>query len=155
MLDAVLRLWCWTKFIKRFRSFRRSLGFSVYCSIWLTTQISWSGYLKSTIGFRWCLARDCFNNSGMKRITLSASKIIKFIFNNVWSHRPVIIHRRISRLFKLHYLKAWRSFMYLRRTDIFHGVECLGITGLKLKTTFKNLHTKDNFPNNTYSKFWL
>ena len=69
-----------TKLIKRFWSFQRSLVFSIYCSRWLTTQIFWSGYLKSTIGSRWCPGRDCFNNSGTKIVTLSASNIIKSMF---------------------------------------------------------------------------
>ena len=86
----------------------------------------------------------------MKKITLSASNIIKstFILNNVWSLRPVVKQRRISKLFQLHYLKAWRPFINLRITDTFHEMEDIGRSGLKLKTLFENLHTKGNFPNN-------
>ena len=141
------------RFNKRgFESFRRSLVFSIYCSRWLTTEISWSGYLKSTIGSRWCPVRDCFNNSGTKVVTLSASNIIKSMFkkSNVWSLCRVIIHRRIARkyktLFKSHCFKALRLFIYLRATDTSHVVEYLGRAGLKLKTPFKNLHNKSNSP---------
>ena len=37
--------------------------------------------------------------------------------------------------------------MYLRTTDTSHVVEYLGRAGLKLKTPFKNLHTKSNSSN--------
>ena len=40
-----------------------------------------------------------------------------------------------------------RLFIYLRTTDTCHVVEYLGRAGLKLKTTFKNLHTDGNSPN--------
>ena len=61
------------------------------------------------------------------------------------------MHRRIprqcERLFKSHYFKALRLFIYLRTTDTSHVVEYFGRAGLKLKTPFKNLHTKGNSPN--------
>ena len=41
---------------------------------------SFPGYLKSTIGARWCPERDCFNNSGTKIVTLSALNIIMSMF---------------------------------------------------------------------------
>ena len=127
LVDVVIHVWGLTKLIKRFWSFRKSLVFSVYCSRWLTTQISWSGYLKSTIGSRWCPGRDCFNNSGTKIVTLSASNIIKsmFIWNNVWSLWPAVIHRRIgsryNRLLKSHCFKALKLLIYLRTTDTSHS----------------------------------
>ena len=62
-VDVVFRLWDLTNLIKRFWSMRRSLVFSIYCSRWLTAQISWPGYLKSTIGSRWRPGRDCFHDS--------------------------------------------------------------------------------------------
>ena len=62
-VDAVLCLWDLTNLIKRFWSLRRSLVFSIYCSRWLTTQISWPGYLKSTIGSRWRPGHGCFHDS--------------------------------------------------------------------------------------------
>ena len=80
MVDVVMRLCGLTKLTKRFCSFRRSFVFSIYCSRWPTTQISWSGYVKSTIGSRWCPGRDCFNNSGTKIGPLPSSNIIKSMF---------------------------------------------------------------------------
>ena len=80
MVDVVMCLWGLTKLIKRFWSFRSSLAFSIYCSRWLRTQISWSGSLKITIDSRWCPGRDCFNNSGTKIVTLSTSNLIKSMF---------------------------------------------------------------------------
>ena len=151
MIDVVMRLWGLTKLFKRFWSFWRSLICSIYCSRWLRTQIS--GYLKITIGSRWCPGRDCFDNCGTKIVTLSASNFIKslFIQNNVWSLWPVVIHRRIARryerLFNSHCFKALRLFIYLRISDTSHVVEYFGRAGLKLKTPFKNLHTKGNSPN--------
>ena len=79
-VDVVMRLCSLTKLTKRFCSFRRSFVFSIYCSRWPTTQISWSGYVKSTIGSRWCPGRDCCNNSGTKIYSLPASNIIKSMF---------------------------------------------------------------------------
>ena len=62
-----------------------------------------------------------------------------------------MIHRRIARryerLFKSYWFKASRLFIYLRTTDTSHVVEYLGRSSLKLKTPFKNLHTKGNSPN--------
>ena len=80
MVDVVMHLSALTKLIKRFWSFQRSLVFSLHCSRWLRTQISWSGYLKITTGSRWCPGRDCVNNSGTKIVTLSASNFIKSLF---------------------------------------------------------------------------
>ena len=37
--------------------------------------------------------------------------------------------------------------MYLKTTSTSHVVEYLGRAGLKLKTPFKNLNTKGNYPN--------
>ena len=59
-----------------------------------------------------------------------------------------MIARRYERLFKLHCFKASRLFIiYLRETDTSHVVEYLGKAGHKLKTHFKNLHTKGNSSN--------
>ena len=150
---VVMRLWGLAKLIKMLWSFQKSLVFLIYWSRWLTTQIFLSGYLKNTIGSRLCPIRDCFNNSGIRSVTSSASNIIKtmFIYSNVWSLWPVVIGRRIARrnkrYFKLHCFKGSRLFIYLRTSDISHVVEYLGRADLKLKTTFKNLQTKSNFPN--------
>ena len=58
------------------------------------------------------------------------------------------IHRRIARryekLFRSYSFRAWR---FLETTDTFHVVEYVGRVGLKLKTAFKNLHTKCSSPN--------
>ena len=153
LVDVAMRLWDLTKLIKRFWSFRRFLVFSIYCSRWLSTQISWSGCVKMIIGSRWCPGRDCFNNSGTKIVILSASNFIKsmFLWNNVWSLWPVVIHRRIARryerIFKSHFFKALIFFIYLRTTNTSHEVEYFGRAGYKLKTLFKNLHNKANSPN--------
>ena len=134
MVDVVMRLWGLTKLIKRFWSFRRSLVFSIYCWRWLTTQISWSGYLKSTIGSWWCPGRDCFNNSGTRIVTLSASNIIKSVF--ILEQCLVsLTHRRIAsrynRFFKSHCFKALSLLLYFKTTDTSHVVEYLGRAGLK------------------------
>ena len=50
-------------------------------------------------------------------------------------------------LFKSHWFKALKLFIYLRTSYTSNVVEYLGRAGLKLKTPFKSLYTKDNSPN--------
>ena len=144
MVDVVIRLWGLTKLIKRFWSFQRPLVFSIYCSRWLTAQISWSGYLKSTSGSRWCSLDLIVSNPEQKIVTLCALNTIKFMFilNKIWSLWQVVIHRRVARwygrIFKSHCFKAWRLFICLRTTDTSHIVEYLGRTGCKLKNPKKS-----------------
>lgn len=128
----------------RFCSFWRHLVYAIYSSTCITTQIFWSGYLKSRIGPRWYPERDCFKNSDSKIFTLTATNIIKSMFtlNNIWSFWPAVVHKRIARIYKrlfmAHCLKSWSILRtYLRTADTFHIVEYLGIAGLKSKTPFK------------------
>ena len=59
---------------------------------------------------------------------------------------PKCDFNKVEGLFESHCFKASR-LLDLRTTDTSHVVEYLGRAGLKLKTPFKNLHTKGNSPN--------
>ena len=111
-------------------------------------KFSASLYRIKTIDSSWCPGHVWLRNSGTNIVTLSVSNFIrsKFIWEILWSLRPVVRHNRIANLYdkvyRSHSSIENRDFMYLKHIDTSIVVVYCGRDGLRLKTSFSNLRNK-------------
>ena len=153
-----MRLWGLTKIIKRFWSFQRSSVFQYTVQDDLQNRFLDLGVLKAPLG------PDDVLDVIVSIIPKKNCYLVCLKHHSVYVHIEQCLVsltscntqkdcKPIQQRFKPYCFKALRLFIYLRTTYVSHGMEYLGRAGLKLKTPFKNLYTKDNFPDGISSQF--
>ena len=111
-------------------------------------KVSASLYRIKTIDSSWYAGHVWLSNSGTNIVILAVSNFIrsKFIYETLWSLRPVARHNRIANLYdkvyRSHSSIEDRDFIYLKHIETSDVVVYHGRDGLRLKTSFSNLHTK-------------